>query len=246
MSSPLYCENCGAEHRPEANFCSYCRHALQGSISSDTGQLLPDHLLNLRYRIVSQVGKGGFGAVYKAEDLDFEHRYVAVKEMSQRGMTPEEITAAAHAFKDEAHLLASLTHQSLPSIYDHLMEAGRWYLVMDFIEGETLDERLHKARDQRLPLEDVLAIGMKLSTVLDYLHTREPPIIFRDLKPANVMLTLDGQLYLIDFGIARHFKPGQPVDTRILGSHGYAAPVSGSFCKWSTSIPIKDRRVWRR
>src|SRR5205085_5103033 len=97
-------------------------------------------------------------------------------------------------------------------------------LVMDVIECETFDEYLHKAAARRLLVEEVLDIGIRLCTVLDYLHTRQPPIIFRDLKPANIMLTPDGQIYLIDFGIARHFKPGQTRDTMAFGSPGYAPP----------------------
>src|SRR5260370_6527823 len=131
---------------------------------------------------------------------------------------------ASRSFKREAHLLASLQHPNLPSIYDHFSEAGRWYLVMSFIEGETLEAYLSQAKELQLPIQEVLDIGIQLCTVLDYLHTRQPPIIFRDLKPANVMRTHTGHLYLIDFGIARHFKPGQVKDTVALGSPGYAAP----------------------
>src|SRR5260370_30525945 len=95
---------------------------------------------------------------------------------------------------------------------------------MDFIEGETLEEHLNKEKEGHLPYEEVLQIGIQLCTVLGYLHTRQPPIIFRDLKPTNIMLITDGQLYLIDFGIARHFKPEQTKDTIAFGSPGYAAP----------------------
>ena len=95
---------------------------------------------------------------------------------------------------------------------------------MDFIEGQTLEDYLAKAPGEKLPLQEVLEIGIQLCKVLDYLHTRQPPIIFRDLKPANVMRAPDGHLYLIDFGIARLFKPGKKKDTIALGSPGYAAP----------------------
>jgi len=128
-------------------------------------------------------------------------------------------------------MLAGLKHDNLPGIYDYFTDAGRWYVVMEFIEGETLETYLNNIKVSlagtsvdRLPLEKTLAIGIQLCTVLDYLHTRQPPIIFRDLKPANVMLNSDGHVYLIDFGIARHFKPGQAKDTIALGSPGYAAP----------------------
>jgi len=144
--------------------------------------------------------------------------------MSQSGLNPQELNEAVDAFKHEAVLLAGLMHQHLPRIYDHFTDGGRWYLVMDFIEGETLEDHLSKANGGRLSYEEVLQIGIQLCTVLDYLHTRQPPIIFRDLKPVNVMLTTDGHLYLIDFGIARHFKPGKTKDTTALGAVGYSPP----------------------
>src|SRR5258708_23597962 len=95
---------------------------------------------------------------------------------------------------------------------------------MEFNEGETREEHLRKLKDRKLPVEKVLDIGVQLCNVLEYLHMRQPPIIFRDLKPTNVMLTVYGHVYLIDFGIARHFKPGQAKDTTALGSTRYAAP----------------------
>lgn len=231
-SATLFCDSCGAANRPQAIFCASCGRriyvATGGSFSTTlTGLLAPRNLLNRRYRIVGQAGQGGFGAVYKAEDIAFGNRLVAVKEMSQNGLSTAELAEATRAFKYEALLLAGLKHPNLPSIYDQFSENGRWYLVMDFIEGETLETILEQKAaggQGRLPLEQALTIAIQLCAVLDYLHTRQPPIIFRDLKPANVMLTAQGLLYLIDFGIARLFKPGQARDTAALGSTGYAAP----------------------
>jgi serine/threonine protein kinase len=97
-------------------------------------------------------------------------------------------------------------------------------VLMDFIEGETLEEYLQKQPEGHLSVKETLGIGIQLCTVLAYLHNRQPPVIFRDLKPSNIMLTPEENLYLIDFGIARHFKPGQKKDTIALGSPGYAAP----------------------
>jgi len=222
VPSILYCDACGAANRPGANFCFVCGQALPDGTPS-IEQLVPDTLLKQRYRVISQVGKGGFGAVYKAEDIELGNRIVAVKEMSQRGLSPQELIEATEAFKREALLLANLMHPNLPRIYEHFSEAGRWYLVMDFIEGEKLEEYLGR-KGGRLPVEEVLDIGMHLCTVLDYLHTRQPPIIFRDLKPSNIIRTSTRHLYLIDFGIARHFKMGQAKDTIAFGSPGYAAP----------------------
>ena len=236
ISYPLYCDNCGEINRAEAKFCYRCGETLHLGFSY-TGQLSPDHLLKQRYRILSRLGQGGMGAVYKAEDSEF-HRIVAVKEMSQRGLAPDELRTATEAFRHEAEMLASLQHFSLPRIFEYFVEEGRWYLVMDFIEGETLEQRLNKIQGARLPVEEVLDIGIKLCTVLDYLHTRESPIIFRDLKPANIMLTAEKHLYLIDFGIARHFKPGQTRDTLVLGSPGYAAPEQHGKVQTTTRADI--------
>ncbi|HLH62528.1 MAG TPA: WD40 repeat domain-containing serine/threonine-protein kinase [Ktedonobacteraceae bacterium] len=228
LSSPFFCDACGAANRSQAAFCFACGQLLrrQGGkhASSGTGLLVSNHLLKQRYRILQQVGKGGFGAVYKAADLQFGNRLVAIKEMSQNNLSAQELAEATAAFNREAMLLAGLTHPNLPRIYEQFTDMGRWYLVMDFIEGETMEEHLHKVNGKKLPVEKVLEIGIQLCAVLEYLHMRQPPIIFRDLKPANIMLTPHGHIYLIDFGIARHFKPGQAKDTTALGSSGYAAP----------------------
>ncbi|MEO6889908.1 MAG: protein kinase, partial [Ktedonobacteraceae bacterium] len=224
-SSSLFCDHCGAANRGSASFCFVCGQALKRpSDRNASGSLAADHMLQQRYRILSQVGRGGFGSVYRAADTQLGGRLVAIKEMSQGGLNPHEVTEATNAFKNEAILLASLKHHNLPSIHEYFSEDGRWYLVMDFIEGQTLEDYLRGIADQRLPFGEVLDSGIQLCNVLDYLHTRQPPVIFRDLKPANVMRTPDGQLYLIDFGIARHFKPGQARDTTAFGSAGYAAP----------------------
>jgi serine/threonine protein kinase len=227
---PRYCTNCGAANQQQAVFCFACGQSLQAQVdttpisSTTVGSLAPNHLLKDRYRIIAQIGKGGMGTVYKAEDTLFDDHLVAVKELSQSGLNAQEMVEATTAFKREAHLLVGLNHPNLPKIQDYFADAGRWYLVMDFIEGETLETYLAHRTGGYLPVREALDIGIQLCIVLDYLHTRQPPIIFRDLKPANVMRTPDGQLYLIDFGIARHFHPGQAKDTMALGSLGYAAP----------------------
>jgi serine/threonine protein kinase len=249
--STVYCDTCGAANRPQARFCITCGQAMAAasslpptvqaapiapslpptvlarstaSSSSPTGRLPANSLLNQRYRILRQLGQGGMGAVYQAEDTRLGDQLVAVKEMSQSSLKSQQaITEATQAFRSEAIMLARLRHSHLPRIYDHFEEGGRWYLVMDFIEGETLEDYLTTAGG-KLPVQKVLDIGIQLATVLDYLHSHRSPIIFRDLKPANIMRTPDGDLFLIDFGIARHFKPGQAKDTVAYGSAGYAAP----------------------
>ncbi len=231
LPSYLFCDTCGAANRVQATFCKACGQPLYTSITNGTtssatltGLLSHQHMLKQRYVVLAQVGRGGFGAVYKAADTQFGNRLVAVKEMSQSNMNAQELLDALHAFKREALMLAGLTHPNLPRIYEQFMDNGRSYLVMDFIDGKTLEDHLVDLGHTRLPIAKTLTIGLQLCDVLSYLHSRQPPIIFRDLKPANVMLTLTGHIYLIDFGIARHFKPGQSKDTTALGSTGYAAP----------------------
>jgi serine/threonine protein kinase len=185
---------------------------------------LPNLLIRQRYRVVKRLGAGGFGAVYQAEDTELGNRLVAIKEMSYGGLASQELQEATEAFHREAILLAGLSHPSLPRIHDHFSEDGHWYLVMEFIQGETLEKYLERSPQKHLSVKEALQLGIKLCGVLEYLHTRQPPIIFRDLKPSNVMLTPDGEVYLIDFGIARLFKPGQQKDTIAFGSPGYAAP----------------------
>jgi WD40 repeat protein len=231
-SSQRYCSRCGAANPLSAVACSSCGWSLKITVPlasepadrSPTGHLLSNQLLEERYRILSQVGTGGFGAVYKAEDIQSGDRLVAIKEIGLGGLRPQQVIEATDAFNQEVLLLSDLKHPSIPHIYGHFTDTEHWYLVMDFIEGETLEEHRMKSRGGRLPIEQVLVIGIQLCTVLDYLHKQQPPVVFRDLKPANVMLTSSGSLYLIDFGVARHFKRGKAKDTIAFGSPGYAPP----------------------
>ena len=125
-------------------------------------------------------------------------------------------------FLREALFLARLRHPALPMLYDYFLENGYWYLVMDYIPGPTLTEYLRQQGP--LPPLEALNYAMQLCDVFDYLHKQSPPIIFRDLKPSNIMVTPNGTLMMVDFGIARYFKQGQENDTTDFGSPGYASP----------------------
>src|SRR5438132_3833824 len=217
-----YCENCGAANPVTARFCQFCATLLPFQYT--TGSLPVQTLLAGRYQLLSRIGQGGMGAVYKAADTRFNNRPVAIKEMSSTGLPPARLQEAEEAFEREAHLLADLLHPNLPRIYDSFTENDRSYLVMDFIEGQTLEEYLEQIGGGPLPADQVIKWAQQLCDVLNYLHTHEPPIVFRDLKPANVMISESGHIFLIDFGIARIFKPGKQHDTVALGSPGYAAP----------------------
>jgi len=226
ISSERYCSSCGAANAQDAESCFACGLSLKITLPLPLEPISSNsqHLLQERYRILAQVGKGGFSAVYKAVDTLFNEHPVAIKAITLSGLKPQEVIEATEAFNREMMVLSGLKHPNLPRIYNHFSDTECWYLAMDFIEGTTLEKHLEKMLEARLPVGEVLEIGLMLCSVLEYLHNRQPAIVFRDLKPANVMLRPDGRIALIDFGIARHFKPGQARDTMPFGSPGYAAP----------------------
>lgn len=235
-ATPLFCDNCGAAIRPGSKFCGHCSAKLiQGPVPvlvpvQPTKVLQTPSILQQRYTILQQLGIGGFGAVYKARDTRFKNRTVAIKEMLSTATSPQELQEEQEQFEHEAELLSQLRHPALPQIHDYFQELGKWYIVMEFIEGETLEDFLDRQPQKQIPLPIAIHFAQAICSVLRTLHTHEDahgqpqPIIFRDLKPANIMLTKQKQLMLIDFGIARVFKSGQAKDTVALGSPGYAAP----------------------
>jgi serine/threonine protein kinase len=223
MATEQYCINCGAINKPEDEHCFACRATLLADDGIVVDDKLQGHLLRQRYRLQSQVGAGGFSVVYKAEDTTTGED-VAVKAIGLRGLSPQEKIEATDAFNREVSLLSTLQHRNLPRILDHFTDTECWYVIMNFIAGTPLEKRLEQLGSSHLPLAEVIDIGIVLCNVLEYLHSQQPPIIYRDLKPANIMLTPEGHLFLIDFGIARHFKPGKAKDTIPFGSPGYAAP----------------------
>lgn len=234
------CAHCGTLNPASEQFCVNCGYALTSGPAGQaqgtsppvaftsnpgrrlTGALVPGVLLGGRYRIVQALGKGGFGAVYKAVDTRFQgQRVVAIKEMSDAQLSQSERAKALEDFRHEANLLVQLNHPYLPNVSDFFEEVGKAYLVMEFVEGVTLEKKQEQAGG---PLDEPLVMGwaLQLCTALHYLHTRPHPIIFRDMKPSNVMVTDEGEIKLIDFGIARMFKASATKDTTLLGSEGYA------------------------
>jgi tetratricopeptide (TPR) repeat protein len=177
-----------------------------------------------RYRILSRLGEGGMGSVYQAEDLRLPGRLWAVKELlGNAQLPPEELTAAIKRFDDEIALLARLSNPRIPGVADRFVEHGHHYFVMDFIPGTSLEERLAQA-GAPLSERQVLDWSIQVCDVLAYIHAQQPPIILRDLKPGNIMVTPRGEVRLIDFGIARTYKPGQRGNTENLGTMVYASP----------------------
>jgi eukaryotic-like serine/threonine-protein kinase len=165
-------------------------------MSLNTGKIL-----NNRYRIVKLIGQGGFGAVYRAWDLTLSQP-VALKENME---TNQE---AQRQFEREAKLMASLRHPNLPRVSDHFFVPGQGqYLVMDFIEGQSVDE-LQQQRQQPFDEMEVITWIKQVGDALGYLHNRQPPLIHRDIKPQNIIITSsEGQAILVDFGISKAFDP---------------------------------------
>jgi serine/threonine protein kinase len=181
-------------------------------------------VLSERYRIVGVLGRGGMGAVYLVEDRQLYGKYWALKELLERFSDEIERAEAIAQFRHEVQILVTLRHPNLPQVVDAFEAGGRQYLVMEYIEGQTLKQVLDGAPGKRLPEEHVLSWAAQICDVLDYLHHHDPPVIFRDLKPDNVMITSQGQVKLIDFGVARLFDPAKGTDTLKMGTAGYAPP----------------------
>jgi tRNA A-37 threonylcarbamoyl transferase component Bud32 len=164
------------------------------------------------------------GQVYLAHDIRLADKPCAVKELiPDPYATSEEREQATVQFRREAAILAHLSHSHLPNVYDYFEERGHFYLVMDYIEGETLAARLSHSPDG-LSQDEVVEWAIQLCDVLEYLHDQRPPVVFRDMKPDNVMVTSEREVKLIDFGVARLFDPVKRTDTLKMGTAGYAPP----------------------
>lgn len=172
-----------------------------------------------KYKILNVVGKGGMSVVYLAMN-ERANKQWAIKEVRKDGMQNFEVVKQNLVV--ETDLLKRLNHPHLPSIIDVIDGDGTFLIVMDYIEGNPLSKALKNSGAQSQ--DDVIEWAKQLCDVLGYLHSRKPPIIYRDMKPSNVMLKPDGNVMLIDFGTAREFKSNSVADTTCLGTQGYAAP----------------------
>jgi hypothetical protein len=188
---------------------------------ADTGSLPAGTLLQNRYLIQKLIGGGGMGVVYLAQDQRLANRPCALKEMVDHFIDPQQRREANEYFAREADTLAQLRHQSIPAISDRFDQKNRHYLVMEYVQGRNLEEEMAA---QGHPLEEGLAIDIakQLCEVLGYLHNFTPPIVYRDMKPSNVMLTPKHNVMLIDFGIARLFKVASK--GTMIGTLGFAPP----------------------
>jgi outer membrane protein assembly factor BamB/tRNA A-37 threonylcarbamoyl transferase component Bud32 len=177
-----------------------------------------------RYLIQEVIGVGGMGSVYRARDLHFPNvvKLVAVKEMINSAPDPTVRQTIIQNFEREANILVTLNHASIPKIFDYFTFNERSYLVEEFVHGKDLEQVLTES-EGFLTEDQVIVWGIELCDVLQYLHTHRPePIIFRDMKPSNVMVNQQGHIVLVDFGIAKIFKTGQK--GTMIGTEGYSPP----------------------
>lgn len=173
-----------------------------------------------KYEILKEIGRGGMSVVYLANDTHLNRNW-AVKEVRKRGNTKND-EIVVNSLLAEANMVKRLDHPALPRIVDIIDKSDTIYIVMDFIEGESLDKVLREYGAQ--PEEKVIEWAMQICDVFSYLHSQKPPIIYRDMKPANLMLKPNGNISIIDFGIAREYKEQNLADTTVLGTKGYAPP----------------------
>ena len=176
-------------------------------------------LIDGKYKILNEIGRGGMSTVYLAIN-EKANKPWAVKEVRKNGISNRELVK--QSLMVEINLLKKLKHKGLPSIVDIIDQQDNYLIVMDYIEGITLENIMQEGGVQ--PQEKVVDWAIQLCDVLQYLHTRKPAIIYRDMKPSNIMLRSDGSVVLIDFGTAREFKERHVEDTTCLGTQGYAAP----------------------
>ncbi|MDX8360756.1 serine/threonine-protein kinase [Cytobacillus sp. IB215316] len=204
------CKQCGQQLFDGTNTCPSCNHHNQVSY---------DHILFGRYQIVSQLGQGGMGKVFLAKDLKLEGKLWAIKQSTMD-------LKYSQQFIDEAKILVKIDHPNMPKIVDFYPpdEDGQSFLVMDYIKGKTLAEWFQDT-NQSADVNEIIKFAIQICDVLGYLHNQQPnPIIYRDLKPQNIMVGDHGEVKLIDFGIARKYKEGQQSDTVQIGTVGFAAP----------------------
>ncbi|MBZ0294060.1 MAG: serine/threonine protein kinase [Anaerolineae bacterium] len=201
------------------------------------GEAFP-YVLNRRWEVRSKLGQGGMGTVFMARDLNLpnlseQKRSCVVKQLRDDFFREEDKEKALQFFIREAQVLASLSHPNIVRVLDFFTQNERSFLVMEYVEGQNLHEMVVK-RQEPFPEETVLEWALQVCDVLHYLHTHNPPVIYRDLKPSNIMIDVGDQVKLVDFGIARPFEETE--DNTHVVSQGYSPPEQ----YWGAADPRSD------
>lgn len=227
------CVNGHAQLKPTAKFCFQCGQPVRPQASGP--------LYNGRYQVVQEIGRGGMAStIYRVVDIQDSRRVLALKEIDKTQLDLKDADQIIQAFERESQLLQRLDHPNIIKSHDFFQEGDKYYMAMDLVVGRTL-EKILESSPGGFPEARVLPWAEQLCDALGYLHTQTPPIIYRDLKPANVMIEdAGGQVMIIDFGIAREFKGGKKKgDTIRFGTAGYAPPEQYEQSKIETR-PASD------
>ncbi len=214
----VFCLNCSTSNDKEDRICNKCGTVLENCPKDVLG---PNLILNERYRLITPLKTGGMGGIYVGKDLRL-NTICAVKELFLEIFPEEEKNNTLERFKQEAEILAKLRHPNLPCVTDYFLEDEKYYLIMDYIDGEDLGRVLKREGDPGLNEKQVVRWGVTICEVLEYLHSQNPPIIYRDLKPSNIMLRKkDYRIMLVDFGVAKFLEKKQKYHTAI-GTEGFS------------------------
>ena len=231
----MKCPHCGTENRPGDHFCEECGAQLvapeaaapAGGTGGLAAGLVPGATLqNGRYVIAKALGEGGMGSVLLAKDTRLADKLTVVKALNAESTDTEKLQEDVRNFKREAETLAHLDHPLIPDVTDHFEEGLRYYMVMDYVDGENLEHWLERTQ-QPMQEQDALRYALEVLDILEYLAKQQPPIAHRDIKPANIIIgTKDKHAHLVDFGIARAnvMLNGKMRKTTALGTPGYAPP----------------------
>ena len=230
----LYCPNCGTKNPENSINCIFCDTIL--TRVSRGGALTQGITLQSRYQIIKQISQSNLSSVYFIRDIT-TNRSLALKEMHCDRYAKSKKAYLLNRFSEEAKLLKELAHHNLPKVINTFTFYGRYYIVMDYIEGYDLQFLLNKSSSKSIPEKLVVTWGIQLCEVLDYLHTRNPPIIYRDMKPSNIMIReKDGRLFLVDFGLARVIATNKELTKIAVGTEGYIPPEQYA----GNTAPVSD------
>ncbi|GAC1455871.1 MAG: hypothetical protein PVS3B3_15740 [Ktedonobacteraceae bacterium] len=233
----MECPYCKAQNRDGTRYCGNCGKLLNvttpttggngGVVASNSRSLTPGvRLQGGRYVIKKVLGQGGMGAALLAIDNRLDSKLVVIKELISENTDPDRGQDDVRNFKREVATLAHIDHPLVPNVTDHFQEGSRYFMVQEYVEGETLEERLDHL-NQPMHERDMLVCASEILDVLDYLAQQTPPVVHRDIKPANIIIgAKDRRSHLVDFGIARadEAKNARRKQTSALGTPGYAPP----------------------
>lgn len=237
----MICPDCGHKNKETSTFCVICGAQLiqadvfradaaeKEELRAKPKQKLEMVLRDGRYEIEEKLGEGGMGRIYLSRDTKMDYK-VVIKELLPIFVTREEREYVTRRFKEEAKILFRLDFRGLPKVIDYFQDGGNMYIVMQYIEGDNLSVLMKNRPGGRITLDETLSWMKDLIRIIKYLHNQNPPIIHRDIKPKNIMLNKQGELYLVDFGLARTIGMHTHTGTSV-GTYGYSSPehYSGKF-----------------